>query len=243
MNVDYSLVSSGRGGQEGPVEYNVKAAPFGVSLSDRVEDGRTFSLNLNGYKIEWSPVGANNSQVEFAEKANDNTQLEGNDRFLALANVSSKCSYLNVYNDVDIEYCISSYGVKENIILNSSKAQNEFVYRYNIGSLKAEQTTSNTITLLDANSKAVTKITAPYMIDSEGKTSDSISLIIEKIVGGVITLRLTADLEWLLSAERRYPVTIDPVMNTQINYSQTFIASSVNYDDTNFSGRGDMYVG
>jgi len=124
LDVDYSIVSSGKKSLDGPVELSVKAAPYGVSLSDKIEDSKTVCITIDGHEIMWGPKDASErAKIEIADNAGKIEELTGNDRFLILPNVSSRCTYYDVYNDVDIEYVLSPCGVKENVILKSPKTQ------------------------------------------------------------------------------------------------------------------------
>lgn len=58
--------------------------------------------------------------------------------FTTLKNITTETLYKGVFNDVDLQYFVTTTGIKENIILKSSKAQNEFTLNYKIPNLTAK---------------------------------------------------------------------------------------------------------
>lgn len=81
------------------------------------------SLQSNGYKISW---GYDNAGKSKADVKKNNEKTSGNDKFTTLKNIATETLYKDVFSDVDLQYFVTTTGIKENIILKSAKAQNEF---------------------------------------------------------------------------------------------------------------------
>ena len=165
-------------------------------------------ITSDGYTISWSYFGSN--AVAAVEKSKDSEELTGNDKYLTLDNLSSQVNYENIYNNIDLEVINSTIGVKENLILKTSNAKNVFKIDYNIGELVAECIDENTIELKDSEGGVVYTISAPYMVDANGETSEALELKILSNNKGKLSVKLTADKTWLKDKSREYPVTIDP---------------------------------
>lgn len=120
---------------------------------------------------------------------------------------------------MDLQYFVTSTGVKENIILKSSDVQNEFNLTYKIKNLTAKQTDDYTITLYNKSNKEVYKIVAPYMTDAKGEISNQLNLEIVSQKGGNLNIKLTADYWFIHSIGRSFPVTIDPEVTNKLNAS------------------------
>ena len=101
--------------------------------------------------------------------------------------------YKDVFSDVDLQYFVTTTGIKENIILKSAKAQNEFTLNYKIPNLTAKQKGDKTITLSNKDGKEIYTISAPYMYDAKGSTSTQMKIEIVKQKGSNLQVKLTAD--------------------------------------------------
>lgn len=130
-------------------------------------------LNSDNYKISWGYVDVNKSTIEFIE---NNKELTGNDKFLTPQNVVQQAIYRNIYDGVDLECLISSVGVKENIIINSSSAKNEFEIAYKFDGLTVSQINDNTVGFYNSANEQVYMLTAPYMMDANGEMSHAVSI-------------------------------------------------------------------
>ena len=94
-------------------------------------------LFLGGYEnTNKSNIIINNSDVDLNE----------NDKFTSVKNITSKVTYENVYKNVDLQYFVTTTGVKENIILKDSDVQNEFYISY-----KTKKLTANKLTIIQSH--------------------------------------------------------------------------------------------
>lgn len=181
------------------------------------------------YSISLNYQSMNNSKAKIKEKEDS---FDGDDAFLNLSNLTDEIIYENVYENVDLQYIVSSNGFKENIILKNATAQNSFVVNYNIGDLVAKAVAENEIQLLDGN-EVIYVISAPVMYDAEGNTSSEIELNITKNKNGKLRFEIVPDKTWLANAT--YPVVIDPYVLDSVGLVDGLYVNGTNTSTTNFT--------
>ncbi len=179
-----------------------------VSHFKKSDKAKLIEITRDNHTISWGYSGAN--IVTAKEQENNAEEFVGNDAFMVLPNLSRTVIYEDIYNNVDLEVINSTIGVKENLILKDSNAKNVFNIEYNIGELTAESKDSQTIELKDAEGTVLYTISAPYMTDAQGEMSEAVELKILKNNKGKLSVKLTADKEWLKDNSRVYPVSVDP---------------------------------
>ena len=198
--------------------YSNKESDVNVSLSKNTSSESLVSVENDKHEISWNYDDANKSNIVVQ---NGKTNDDKNDT--ALDNITSNAEYKNIYSNVDLQCNVTTKGVKENIVLNSPNAKNEYVISYNIGKLIPKLNDDNTIDLYNGKNVVYT-ISAPYMVDANEKYSENISLEILNHKDDTMQVKLTADKDFLLSSDIKYPVTIDPeissgqVSNTNYSY-------------------------
>ena len=198
--------------------YSNKESDVNVSLSKNTSSDSLVSVENDKHEISWNYDDANKSNIVVQ---NGKTNDDKNDT--TLDNITSNAEYKNIYNNVDLQCNVTTKGVKENIVLNSPNAKNEYVISYNIGKLTPKLKDDNTIDLYNGKNIVYT-ISAPYMVDANQKYSENISLEILNHKDDTMQVKLIADKDFLLSSDIKYPVTIDPeissgqVSNTNYSY-------------------------
>ena len=198
--------------------YSNKESDVNVSLSKNTSSESLVSVENDKHEISWNYDDANKSKIVVQ---NGKTNDDKNDT--ALDHITSNAEYKNIYNNVDLQCNVTTKGVKENIVLNSPNAKNEYVISYNIGKLIPKLKDDNTIDLYNGKNVVYT-ISAPYMVDANEKYSENISLEILNHKDDTMQVKLIADKDFLLSSDIKYPVTIDPeissgqVSNTNYSY-------------------------
>ena len=205
--------------EAGNSSYTNKSSDISVNLSNKAKSKNMISLQSDGYKISW---GYDNAGKSKADVKKNNEKTSGNDKFTTLKNITTETLYKDVFNDVDLQYFVTTTGIKENIILKSSKAQNEFTLNYKIPNLTAKQKDDKTITLSDKDGKEIYTISAPYMYDANGSTSTQMKIEIVKQKGSNLQVKLTADYAFIHTIGRAFPVTIDPEITTTLKSELTF---------------------
>lgn len=216
-----------------------------VSFSKKIgENSSIFSLNNGKYRISMSINGAakasrgvvDNSSKSFDETA---SQLQ---KQITPDKLSSKITYKNIAEGVDIEYWLDSLNVKENIIVRNR--QNKYAYSFNLSlnNLVAALSDDGSVVLSDSESKeTMYVIPAGYMYDADGDYSDAVKYELETIVDGIYVLTVTADSDWLNSEARSYPITIDPSVSIPNSTVTDLDISSANPDRSSPTD-GTLYV-
>ena len=199
--------------------YSNKESDVNVSLSKNTSSDSLVSVENDKHEISWNYDDANKSNIVVQ---NGKTNDDKNDT--TLDNITSNAEYKNIYNNVDLQCNVTTKGVKENIVLNSPNAKNEYVISYNIGKLTPKLKDDNTIDLYNGKNIVYT-ISAPYMVDANEKYSENISLEILNHKDDTMQVKLTADKDFLLSSDIKYPVTIDPEISSgqALNTSYSYI--------------------
>ena len=205
--------------EAGDSSYTNKSSDISVNLSNKAKSKNMISLQSNGYKISWGYDNAGKSKAD-AKKNNEKTS--GNDKFTTLKNITTETLYKDVFNDVDLQYFVTTTGIKENIILKSAKAQNEFTLNYKIPNLTAKQKDDKTITLSNKDGKEIYTISAPYMYDEKGSSSTQMKIEIVKQKGSNLQVKLSADYAFIHTIGRVFPITIDPEITTTLKSDLTF---------------------
>lgn len=168
-----------------------KANDYTVKLPVEITEDNGITLEKDGYSIELIPIGG-----DFSKPAvSDNAVL-----------------YNDVFEGIDYQYTIIGDTIKEDIILNKAVERYQFEFKIIAQELNVEAV-DGVITLYkdDINNPTYT-IIAPEMVDASGNVSTNLQLTLRNEEGAYIAT-ITADSEWLQSAECAYPVRIDPTIN------------------------------
>lgn len=221
-------------------------ADYSVRLSKKTNGKKFVRIEKDGYKLSWYYTKANKITAQITEITDDGDET-------TLEKLSSQVVYKNVYKDIDFEYIVGSEGLKENIILKSEDTQTEFVAEYKANGLTPVQVNDKTIELRAEDGTVIYTINAPYMTDANMEYSDGITLTLSNVKNNKFTVTTTLDEDWLNDNDRAYPVTVDPVIETEQNAAKmasAFVASS--YPNRNYYtygqsnggvDSGSMYVG
>ena len=221
-------------------------ADYSVRLSKKTNGKKFVRIEKDGYKLSWYYTKANKVTAQITEITDDGDET-------TLEKLSSQVVYKNVYKDTDFEYIIGSEGLKENIILNSDNTQTEFIAEYKANGLTPVQVNDKTIELQAEDGTVIYTINAPYMTDDNMEYSDGITLTLSNVKNNKFKVATTLDEDWLNDNDRAYPVTVDPVIRTKQEYTESdsaFVGSlypTRNYFtyglSHNGADSGSMYVG
>lgn len=115
----------------------------------------------------------------------------------------------------------------------------------NVKNLIPKLDKNNVITFYDKkdNNKAIYTINAPYMYDANFQYSDNIKVILNQTKKGY-ELIVTPDKEWLNSSTVKYPVTLDPSVETSQDVKSirdSFVSSA--YPSNNYQQANLLEVG
>lgn len=222
-------------------EFRVIQSDKDIRLAKKASEKKLVTIEKDGHQISWGFTGINKVDVVFTE---EDTIYEGNDAFLTLEGIIQEARYDGAFPNADLQYYILPTGVKENIILKNADAQNEFEMEYKFHKLTATQTDSRHITLSDEDGNPVYTITAPTMCDANGVWSNELTLTIVEAKNNKLTVKLTADAQWLQDDERSFPVTVDPSFETAQTWGSLDSSTLVSgHPDTSYGYNGDSYIG
>ena len=148
------------------------------------------------------------------------------DNFLSekrkLSKKVNNITYSNITNDISIEYQTLSNKVKETIILkNNNYSQFTFELDTNLNIIKR----NDEIIAQSPDGKTIFIIEKPYMIDFANVRCDNAYYLLDNFDDGYL-LSLILDDEWLNSADRKFPVYVDPTITNNgqnINLYDTYI--------------------
>lgn len=201
-----------KSGGETVSKYIPQDSPIDVQITDTADSMALVSLQGEEHKISWSYEKLKKSKAEKKVKKDKEKKEKKKESYFS-EELEEKLTDGLVYTDVaestDLEILLEGRNLKENLILKDKHAQHQYVIRYDIGTLVAEERDDHTILLKDGEETVFT-IHAPYMTDAAGAVSDKVSLHIFSQSEGVLRVILTADKQWIKSRERVYPVTVDP---------------------------------
>ena len=217
--------------------YQNKNNAFKVKLSKKSNENNLVKLKIKNHNIKWSLL---NSHKVNATKI-ENSKLEKNK--LNLNKISSgTIQYENILDNIDIQYNVVANSIKENIILKDKEAiKQEISFEFQTDNLKMEKAEDNRIFFYEENKKeALFFLEAPYMYDAKNElcTDIEIELVKDK---NKYTMTLKPNKEWLESKEREYPITIDPTVETSLNYRSIY--DTYIFDgDTRFPNRNKAHI-
>ncbi len=213
------------------------AADYDVRFSKKSNGNKLVRFEKDGFKISWYYENSEKvtAQVDAPVADDDPTTLE---------NLISTVTYEDILEDTDLQYVVRPDGIKENIILQSSSAPTVFKAEYKANGLTPVAVDSKTVELVDESGNCILTLYAPYMTDANGAVSNAVELTVSDIKNGTFALTTSVDAAWLADGERAYPVTIDPIMQTEQTWDEpthshsAFISS---YNPNNCYGRGGAY--
>ena len=134
---------------------------------------------------------------------------------------ASNCLFLkNAKQNTDFEYIVTPKRIKENIIINDRSDKYEFDFDLALDNIAIEVSwDGKRLELMKKDSgRPEFFIPAPYMFDANGEKSDEVYYEIDQDNLENIKLKVIADANWINAAERKFPVTIDPIVETFEEY-------------------------
>lgn len=209
---------------------------FYASFRKDAYTGALVGISYEDVKLSWTvQVVGKSGIVTGLSKDTEAAQVRASDpgaEAYAAKNVTSAVKYSKAFDtagSIDLRYTVSQHKVEEDIILNrfSDFSAIRFVY-YCGDDLTGVLKDDNRISFIDGNGEIKFNIAAPYMYDSKGETTNSFKIGI-KNEGGICTVTVYPDSEWLASPDRAYPVVIDPSVTTSqyaSNYYDTYVHES-----------------
>ena len=183
--------------------YTNKQSDIDVKLPSEIKENKGITFEYGKTKVDLIPLEGDYSKSAVKENA---------------------ILYNDVYDGIDVQYTIHELGLKEDIILN--KHTDKFSFTYKLDTHGAEARLENgVINLYEKKSdEPALTLSAPMMTDADTKICENVELTLTEEKGEYI-VTVTADKEWLDSADRMYPVKIDPNFTVPSNKFSVVTAS------------------
>ncbi len=203
-------------------QIEVSAREYDIKFSPVVEK-KLFNKNSKGKVKDHKKLKSNEIIEDFTEEAPVDESTDKNAEKLKIDNQKSAIAYEEVYDNIDLEYEISSNQIKESIVLNSKQDKSKFEFTVDTDGLFPKKETDGSITLYEDKecTKPVSSIMKPYMYDANGEFSYDVDMDIKEKKGTYI-LVVKADNNWLNEKARKYPVVIDPTIVLDVGRAKTY---------------------
>lgn len=200
-----------------------------------------YTLHNGHYKVTVGLLGAE-KKVEGIVTSNSASEegMTKLERLTNIENISSSIVYTDILDGVDLEYVLVSNSIKENIIVKEPSEAYRYTFTLQLNGLIAELE-GGAVVLLDSDTEeTIYRIPAPFMYDASGAESYAAYYTLTSTGNGKYEFTLTADAEWINSAERSFPVVIDPML-VDIGQTDDTYVSSVN-KTTGYGAVQNLYV-
>ena len=212
------------------------------------EDSTIFELSENGYTIKTSFSNSNiqNTTAKLSNHATKYVPTKSDDietqyKKIKQIDNNTTVSYKNLLKGITLEYVLSANDIKENIIVEKTNEKYEYSFIYELTGLVALLNDDGSISLIDEITQyEVYNMPAPYMYDANGEKSYDVSYSLTNLRDGSYSLTILADEEWINDTERVFPVVIDPTIQFDASYWDTYI-NSVS-PDTNYGYSDELWI-
>lgn len=202
--IDNSLV------QQKPGEYTNRSNGFSASFSNGVEGFPQIALSLEKYLLSFSMgyKSDDNTFITDIDFKNDGISLTNEQRILDFQ--ASKQELKHAFNnDTVVFYKMLSNGIKEDIVLNATQSNYEYLFSLEVNDLKLILNDSGEIEAQNDLGNVVFLIPKAFMYDAKGSYSKNVTYDLRE-VNGQYFIKMEADDEWINNPSRRFPITIDP---------------------------------
>jgi len=234
-DIDNSLTKEEASGEDDFSGYVNKKNDFKVKIADEIENGSQARIEKGKYSLEFK-LNSDKKSKKIKKESKKDSKDKGKNKKLKVDTISETISYEEIATDTDIEYTVTSSGLKENIIVNKKQSNYKYSYDIKVENLKLVLK-DNEIKAIDSETeKVIYVIPTPFMYDADGDFSDEVKYSLKEKKGTYI-LDIKADSKWINDEDRKFPVVIDPIITTETTKAAidtTFVASetpSTNYNN------------
>ena len=221
------------------VGYKNKKGNLDMKFSKKAHSKNMVSIKDGDYRVSWGFVDLDHKSYGIVGQTSQSDDLIES----AYNHISQQIKYSDVISGVDLVYNIDSLGIKENIMIHQPTDVNTFTFEYKVNGLELILNDDGDIEAINEDNDIIFLMSKPYMYDKEGNYCEDVHYEISQ-KNKKYTITIVADKEWLNSEDRVYPITIDPVIQTQQTANaikSTFIASG--WYNTNFNHHFELLVG
>lgn len=158
--------------------------------------------------------------------------------------ISSKVTYENVLPGVDLVYQNYGFNVKESIVVKSQQDMYRYSFLLNFDGLTPVLEANGGVILKNSQDEIIYEIPAPYMVDANQAVSYDASYELAHTEQGYV-LTVTANESWMNSADRAYPISIDPTFILYGGDYQGSITATSLTEGSSVTGAGgeSIYIG
>jgi len=189
VNADVSVRPSGSAA--------VADHPLAPRFADSAADAGVLTIHHDGHVLRYTLEGAADSRLERPS--------------------ADEVQYLGVFPQTDLHYAVTAGQVKEELVLAAPPTEAAPSWTWHVSSpgLHAAQDADGAILFTDHEGTVVFGIPAPRMYDSSGiadvqEPADAPVATTLSADGDGWSIRMAPDPAWLRSADRAYPVHVDP---------------------------------
>lgn len=239
VDIDNTLVKEGG-------SFINESNDFTASIPDELSSDSSIKIEKNGYSISFKLQGTDifESGIKSKGKKKARGTESGSDEKgldTEFLNKNAGLQFNDIGENTDVEYTVTSTGIKENIILNQ-KPEGEVMYKYTITAkgLNAQLNSDNSVSFKNEDGEEIFNVPAPVMYDEKGETSADIKVDFSGANGKYIMVYKPSS-EWLKTAT--YPVVIDPVIDTDVSQTgvvETYVTSAATAE--NYGNNGNIVV-
>ena len=212
---------------------------FDVEFPETITENEQITVTNNGESIAFSVNDIGNADGVLEESQTTETDVIKQD----LDKTVSQITYEAVDENTDIQYIVAPSYVKENIIV-SDKASLKESYSFDIekGDLSAELDSENNLIFKNSENETVFTIPAPVMTDALNTVCYDIEVTVENADKSVLTLSYTPSKEWLESADRAFPIVIDPLITTSYEDEEIIADTFIYYASNDPDAANTNYI-
>ncbi len=233
QRIDNSIVAAGAA-TLGTQQYKNAANIFDVTFSG--SGVPQIGISHKGKSMTFSPLNASNggndhisatSSVISIGKIDNCTTLD-----LLTDTGSNTVTYSNAFAGADLVYVLENNALKEYIILNSVNAPNTFHFLFNLDGVTLE-TANGVAAFVDSSGETVFALGQLFAVDAAGEATEALSYTFTPVKETGVIVTVTLDNAYLSSAEREFPVVIDPsIVISSVQTADTCVCSG--FPDTNY---------
>jgi hypothetical protein len=176
QDIDNSLAESGS-----EISTNNAKIKFAKKITG---NENLLTIQENNHKITMSLDGAikkTTGSIVDDDTTDGSTKLQ---KMLSLENLTAKVLYEDILADVNLEYIVDSYDIKENIIVKEKSSSYTYTFTMKLNNLDAVLDEKGQIFLTDTSTGIVEYIIpAPTACDADGVSADS-SLVFYSLTDG-----------------------------------------------------------
>ena len=239
-DIDNSLQSSDAIDSEDFNGYENKANEIKVKFSKSSDASKLFKYQFDKSSITW---GLSKADKKVAKISKRNAVVHSDDDKLALENTQSGVTYTDIMPSTDLQYTVIGNTIKENIIIKDRKDSYDFTFDIKTKKCTLQLEDDGSISVFNKDNEQIALIPVPFMYDSDGVYSQNVSYSLNEYKKGKYHLTISADPEWINSAERQFPVTIDPIIEKKFNNGITGTTVTSASPKANYNNMPVYYVG